>query len=78
MVEVLDIFLQVAPLVIGLFIGIVPGWVILKEKIHQMTEFFIAIDEALYDDAVSEAEFRKIFDKGFALFGGSFAKKKRK
>jgi hypothetical protein len=77
MTDVVGYLIQLGPIIFGFLIGIIPGWVILKGKIHQLTEFFIAVDEAIYDDAVSEAEFRKIFEKGRALFEGAFAFKKK-
>jgi len=35
-----------------------------KSKIKQLRVFFTDIDDALYDDKVTEEEFRKIFESG--------------
>ena len=57
-------------------IGTFAGWELVKTKIHELAEFFNVVDEALYDDAVTEKEFRAIWEKGRALFQWSFTAKK--
>ena len=46
----------------------------MKTKIHELAAFFNVVDEALYDDAVTEKEFRAIWEKGRALFGTGIKK----
>lgn len=43
------------------------GYQKVKLKFSQSKEFLTTIDDALYDDKVTEEEFRKIFDSGKKL-----------
>lgn len=76
--EILELFYKFGPAVATLIIGYLFGYTQLKEKIHEITEFFVAVDAALYDNTVTEEEFRDVFEKGRAFFTGIFAFKKKK
>jgi len=44
-----------------------PAYQKVKGKFSQSREFLTQIDDALYDDKVTDEEFRKIFDSGKKL-----------
>lgn len=75
-IQVFEVLAKILPYLISLGIGAFAGWELVKTKIHELAEFFKTVDEALYDDAVTEKEFRSIWEKGRALFDFGFAKKK--
>jgi len=72
MTGVIDLIFQVGPAVLTLAIGYLFGLTKLKDKIHQLSEFFVAVDTAIYDNNITEAEFRDIFEKGRQFFTGGF------
>ena len=75
-IQVFEVLAKILPYLISLGIGAFAGWELVKTKIHELAEFFNVVDEALYDDAVTEKEFRAIWEKGRALFQWSFTAKK--
>jgi hypothetical protein len=75
-IQVFEVLAKILPYLVSLGIGAFAGWELVKTKIHELAEFFNVVDEALYDDAVTEKEFRAIWEKGRALFQWSFAAKK--
>ena len=75
-IQVFEVLAKILPYLISLGIGAFAGWELVKTKIHELAEFFKTVDEALYDDAVTEKEFRAIWEKGRALFQWSFVEKK--
>ena len=75
-IQVFEVLAKILPYLVSLGIGAFAGWELVKTKIHELAEFFKTVDEALYDDAVTEAEFRNIWEKGRALFKWNFAEKK--
>ena len=75
-IQVFEVLAKILPYLVTLGIGAFAGWELVKTKIHELAEFFNVVDEALYDDAVTESEFRTIWEKGRALFQWSFAAKK--
>ncbi|GEM_PF-753858 len=75
-IQVFEVLAKILPYLVSLGIGAFAGWELVKTKIHELAEFFNTVDEALYDDAVTEKEFRAIWEKGRILFQWSFAEKK--
>ena len=75
-IQVFEVLAKILPYLLSLGIGAFAGWELVKTKIHELAEFFKTVDEALYDDAVTEKEFRAIWEKGRALFQWSFVEKK--
>ena len=75
-IQVFEVLAKILPYLVSLGIGTFAGWELVKTKIHELAEFFNVVDEALYDDAVTEKEFRAIWEKGRALFQWSFTEKK--
>jgi len=75
-IQVFEVLAKILPYLVTLGIGAFAGWELVKTKIHELAEFFNVVDEALYDDAVTEKEFRAIWEKGRALFQWSFVAKK--
>jgi len=75
-IQVFEVLAKILPYLVSLGIGAFAGWELVKTKIHELAEFFKTVDEALYDDAVTEKEFRAIWEKGRALFQWSFEAKK--
>ena len=75
-IQVFEVLAKILPYLVTLGIGTFAGWELVKTKIHELAEFFKTVDEALYDDAVNENEFRAIWEKGRALFQWNFAEKK--
>ena len=75
-IQVFEVLAKILPYLVTLGIGAFAGWELVKTKIHELAEFFNVVDEALYDDAVTEKEFRAIWEKGRALFQWSFTAKK--
>ena len=75
-IQVFEVLAKILPYLVSLGIGAFAGWELVKTKIHELAEFFNVVDEALYDDAVTEKEFRAIWEKGRALFQWSFTAKK--
>ena len=75
-IQVFEVLAKILPYLVTLGIGAFAGWELVKTKIHELAEFFKTVDEALYDDAVTEKEFRAIWEKGRALFQWSFVEKK--
>jgi hypothetical protein len=75
-IQVFEVLAKILPYLVSLGIGAFAGWELVKTKIHELAEFFKTVDEALYDDAVTENEFRAIWEKGRALFQWNFAEKK--
>ncbi len=73
-VQVFEVLAKILPYLISLGIGTFAGWELVKRKIHELAEFFKTVDEALYDDAVTEKEFRAIWESGRALFGTGLKK----
>jgi len=71
-----EVLAKILPYLVTLGIGAFAGWELVKTKIHELAEFFKTVDEALYDDAVTENEFRVIWEKGRALFQWNFVEKK--
>lgn len=59
--------LAIIATLISFAIGILsrqPSYEKAKSKFSQSKEFLVQIDDALYDNKVTEEEFRKIFDAG--------------
>ncbi|HOM95644.1 MAG: hypothetical protein GX941_07035 [Candidatus Methanofastidiosa archaeon] len=75
-IQVFEVLAKILPYLVSLGIGTFAGWELVKTKIHELAEFFNVVDEALYDDAVTEKEFRAIWEKGRALFQWNFTAKK--
>jgi len=75
-IQVFEVLAKILPYLVSLGIGAFAGWELVKTKIHELAEFFKTVDEALYDDAVTEKEFRAIWEKGRVLFGLGFSEKK--
>ena len=73
-IQVFEVLAKILPYLVSLGIGAFAGWELVKTKIHELAEFFKTVDEALYDDAVTEKEFRAIWEKGRALFGTGIKK----
>jgi len=67
-IQVFEVLAKILPYLLSLGIGAFAGWELVKTKIHELAEFFKTVDEALYDDAVTENEFRAIWEKGRSLF----------
>jgi len=67
-----EIVFQYGPLILGAVLAwVVRGWKDWKDVKQKITEFkdlVGAVDDAIYDDAVSETEFRNIWEKAKALF----------
>lgn len=76
--EILELVYKFAPAVLTLGLGYLYGIVKIKDRIHEITEFFVAVDAALFDDVVTESEFREVFEKGRKLFTGIFGFKKER
>lgn len=51
----------IAPLIIG-FLARQPAYTKAKERLSQARDLLDNIDDAIYDDKVTEVEFQKIFD----------------
>lgn len=68
-VEILKIGLQIAvPIVVGVAAGVGGAYYLLfKKKLSKFRKFVDSLDDAIYDDAVTEAEFRDSWDKFFDL-----------
>ena len=49
---------------LGLSIGV---YYLVRRKIHKIRIFVDSVDDALYDDKVTEDEFRKIWETGKAV-----------
>ncbi|HNZ87924.1 MAG TPA: hypothetical protein PKK55_05315 [Methanofastidiosum sp.] len=75
-IQVFEVLAKILPYLLSLGIGAFAGWELVKTKIHELAEFFKTVDEALYDDAVTENEFRAIWEKGRTLFQWNYAEKK--
>jgi len=73
-IQVFEVLAKILPYLVSLGIGAFAGWELVKTKIHALAEFFKTVDEARYDDAVTEKEFRDIWEKGRALFGTGIKK----
>ena len=58
---IFPILVIATPIILGFLSGKL-GYA--KSKVKQLRIFFTDIDEALYDDTVTETEFRKIFESG--------------
>lgn len=68
-IVVFEVLAKILPYLISIGIGAFAGWELVKIKVRKLAEFFTAVDEALYDDVITEKEFRRIWEKGRALFG---------
>jgi len=64
--EVLGIIATIVSFVFGI-LAKQPQYQKVKSKFSQSKEFLTQIDDALYDNKVTEEEFRKIFDAGKKL-----------
>ena len=64
--EIIEILINLAPTIITVGIGILAGaggyYLIAKNKLHQFRHFIDSIDNAVIDDAVTEEEFREVYD----------------
>lgn len=62
MIEQIQPFLpMLATFLLGL-VASIAFWQKLKDKIHALRNFLTTIDDAIYDDVVTEEEFRKIWE----------------
>ena len=60
-----DFIFPIIVIILPVLIGIIGGrFGFAKSKVKELRTFFTDIDEALYDDKISEEEFRKIFESG--------------
>lgn len=64
--EIIGMITTVISFVVGM-LARQPAYQKVKAKFSQSKEFLTHIDDALYDNKVTEEEFRKIFDSGKKL-----------
>jgi hypothetical protein len=65
--EIIDLVFQYGPIIATIVITwLVKGWkdwAEVKLKLVEINEFLTTVNDALYDDKVTEDEFRNVFDK---------------
>lgn len=78
---IIDLIMVIGPYIVttilGGFLATLGTYVLFKRKFH---EFYVAIgtiDAAIYDDAVTEGEFRAIWEAWKVLFGLSAPTQKK-
>ncbi len=68
--ETIEIILKVLEIAAVLIIGAGGSYyLIAKKKISAMRNLIIAIDDAVYDDKITEIEFRTIYESAKNLIG---------
>jgi hypothetical protein len=65
--ELLNQVYQLLPLLATFLLGLIGSfvyWGKFKTKLHAVTNFLVEVDKAIYDNQITEEEFRRIYEAG--------------
>lgn len=66
-----ETLINILSLVISLVMGLSGGYfLIFKKKLSKLRKLIDAVDDAVYDNAITEAEFKKIYEHAKELIKG--------
>jgi len=72
--EIVELLTKLVPYLVSVAIGAIGGWVFVKKKLAHIVElaqkvlnFLIDLKAAIEDEAVSEAEFQKVWANGLEI-----------